>query len=43
MDMTKKLQETYLPDQETRKQRVVIGLSGGLNSYVVAYLLKIQK
>jgi tRNA U34 2-thiouridine synthase MnmA/TrmU len=43
MDMSKKLQETYLPDQETRKSRVVIGLSGGMNSFVVAYLLKIQK
>ncbi len=43
MDMSKKLQEAYKPDQETRKGRIVIALSGGLNSMVVAYLLKIQK
>jgi len=43
MDMKKKLDETYLPDKETRKQRMVVALSGGINSFVAAYLLKIQK
>ena len=43
MDMKKKLQETYLPDQDTRRPKMIIGLSGGLNSYVTAYLLKLQK
>lgn len=43
MDMKKKLDETYLPDKEARNSRVVIAMSGGLNSFVAAYLLKIQK
>ena len=43
MDMKKKLEEAYLPDKESRRERVVVALSGGINSFVAAYLLKIQK
>lgn len=34
---------TYNPDKDTRKDRIVVGLSGSLDSLVTAYLLKIQK
>lgn len=43
MDMKKKLDKTYFPDKGTQKKRLLVGLSGGINSFVAAYLLKIQK
>lgn len=41
--MKKKLENAYNPDKQSQKERMVIALSGGLDSYVTAYLLKIQK
>ncbi len=41
--MKQKLTETYLPDKSGRAEKVVVALSGGLDSYIAAYLLKIQK
>lgn len=43
MDMKKKIDEAYNPDKQTRKEKIAIALSGGLDSFVMAYLLKIQK
>lgn len=43
MDMKKKLEDAYKPDNQTRKERVLVALTGGIDSFVTAYLLKIQK
>lgn len=43
MDKKKKLDEAYSPEKAGRRERIVVGLSGNLDSYVAAYLLKIQK
>lgn len=43
MDMKNKLENAYNPDRQGRKEKLVVALSGGLDSYVTAYLLKIQK
>lgn len=42
MDMTG-AKKAYNPDQEGRREAVLVGLSGGIKSFVTASLLKIQK
>jgi len=42
MSQLSKKMEGYLPDSKSRREKVILGLSGGIHSYVAAYLLKIQ-
>lgn len=43
MDTKTKLEDSYMPDRKGLKEKIILGLSGGLDAYVTAYLLKIQK
>lgn len=36
-------EKAYMPDKGARKEPIVVGLSGGIKSYVTASLLKIQR
>ncbi len=43
MDMKKQLDEAYNPDRNARREKILVALSGGICSYISAYLLKLQK